>query len=92
MKKTFLKIVSFVLTLLIIILVLGLIFFGVDYYRVKNNELPIFCIKRSTLLDGGTNIYYGLGYQVIDYNKLSGYDKIHIGSWFMQYEDNIPES
>ena len=28
-----------------IIVVLGIVFFTVDYNRVKNNEKPIFCIQ-----------------------------------------------
>lgn len=40
MKKV-LKVIGIILGVLII---LGLIFFIVDYNRVKNNERPIFCI------------------------------------------------
>ena len=72
-----------------IIIILGLIFFGVDYNRVKNGDNPIFCIRNlaGIYMDGGTIEYFGLGYKVIDFNMLNGYDEIKIGSWFMKYED-----
>ena len=69
------------------VIILGLIFFAVDYNRVQKQEKPIFCINYSTLRDGGTKAYIGLGYKVIDFNMLNGYDEIKIGSWFMKYED-----
>ena len=72
-----------------VIIILGLIFFGVDYNRVKNGDNPIFCIRNlaGIIMDGGTIEYFGLGYKVIDFNMLNGYDEIKIGSWFMKYED-----
>ena len=69
------------------VIILGLIFFAVDYNRVQKQEKPIFCINYSTLRDGGTKAYIGLGYKVIDFNMLNGYNEMKIGSWFMQYED-----
>ena len=85
MKKG-LKIISSVLG---IVIILGLIFFIVDYNRVKNNERPIFCIKNpaGTILDGGTVEFFGLGYKVIDFHTIAGFDDIKIGSWFMEYND-----
>ena len=75
------------LIILGVIIILGLIFFAVDYSRVQKQEKPIFCINYSTLRDGGTKAYIGLGYKVIDFNMLNGYNEMKIGSWFMQYED-----
>ena len=46
--------------------------FIVDYNKVKNNEKPIFCILEQEVNDGGTKIYLGLGYKVIDFNTLYG--------------------
>ena len=85
MKKT-LKIIGIIL---VIIIILGLIFFIVDYNLVKKQEKPIFCIKNpaGTIRDGGTIEYFGLGYKVIDFNTLGGYKEIKIGSWFMDYDD-----
>lgn len=85
MKKT-LKIIGIIL---VIIIILGLIFFIVDYNLVKKQEKPIFCIKNpaGTIRDGGTIEYLGLGYKVIGFNTLGGYKEIKIGSWFMDYDD-----
>ena len=70
-------------------MVLGIIFFVVDYNRVQKQEKPIFCIKNpaGTYMDGGTVEYFGLGYKVIDFNTLAGFDDIKIGTWFMDYND-----
>lgn len=95
MKK--LKIFIFIL---IVIAILGIIFFSIDYKRVKNGEKPLFCIKIGAYLDGGTVEYLGIGYKVINFNKmlplsyltetdteLKYYDETKIGTWFMKYED-----
>ena len=72
-----------------IIIVLGIVFFVVDYNRVQKQEKPIFCIQNPAgiISDGGTIEYFGLGYKVIDFHTLAGYDDIKIGSWFMYYND-----
>ena len=61
----------------------------VDYNRVKNNERPIFCISNpaGTISDGGTVEFFGLGYKVIDFHTLAGFDDIKIGTWFIDYND-----
>ena len=71
------------------ILVLGIVFFVVDYNRVQKQEKPLFCIKNpaGTYMDGGTVEYFGLGYKVIDFNTSAGFDDIKIGTWFMDYND-----
>ena len=85
MKKV-LKVIGIILGVLII---LGLIFFVVDYNRVKNNERPIFCIHNpaGAMNDGGTVEFFGLGYKVIDFRTLAGFDDLKIGTWFMDYND-----
>ena len=72
-----------------IIIVLGIVFFMVDYNRVQKQEKPIFCIQNPAgiISDGGTIEYFGLGYKVIDFHTLAGYDDIKIGSWFIDYND-----
>ena len=76
------------LIILGVIIILGLIFFAVDYNRIQKQEKPIFCIKNAIINDGGgTEEYFGLGYKVIDFNMLNGYDEMKIGSWFMKSED-----
>lgn len=75
--------------ILLVVIITGIIFFCIDSNRVKNGELPMFCINNpaGTLMDGGTKEYIGLGYKVIKFNKLNGYKETKIGSWFMKLED-----
>ena len=70
-----------------IISLLEIIFFAIDYNRAKNNEQPMFGVQIDEANDGGTKIYLGLGYKVIDFNTLSGFDDVKIGTWLMNYED-----
>lgn len=83
------KILKVVVGILGIIVVLGIVFFTVDYNRVKNQKKPIFCIKSLAggIMDGGTIEYLGLGYKVIDFHTIAGFDDIKIGTWFMDYND-----
>lgn len=90
------KKIKVILTIVLInIIILGLIFFVVDYNKVKKQELPVFCVYIDTYHDGGTIEYLGLGYKVIAFHKFdmeedTGYhDKIHIGSWFMTYKSAL---
>ena len=83
MKKS-VKIVGIILG---IIILLGIIFFAIDYNRAKNNEQPMFCVQIDEVNDGGSKIYLGLGYKVIDFNTSSGFDDVKIGTWFMNYDD-----
>ena len=83
------KILKVVVGILGIIVVLEIVFFTVDYNRVKNQKKPIFCIKSPAggIMDGSTIEYLGLGYKVIDFHTIAGFDDIKIGTWFMDYND-----
>lgn len=70
-----------------IIFILAMAFFVVDYNQVKKQNMPIFCIKKTTGTNGETDEYIGLGYKVIHFNTSAGFDKIKIGTWFMNYND-----
>lgn len=83
MKKG-VKIVGIILG---IIILLGIIFFAIDYNRAKNNEQPMLCVQIDEVNDGGTKIYLGLGYKVIDFNTLSGFDDVKIGTLLINYDD-----
>ena len=85
MKK---KIGIWIILIIIGILLLGMLFFAVDTYRIKNDKPPIFAVQYSVLKDGGTTIYIGLGYKIIDYNVIDSYplhqavhQKHRLGSW-----------
>lgn len=83
------KWIKTILITLLIIIIMGLIFFAIDYIRIQNNQKPIFCISFNSMIysDGGTREYLGMGYKIIDFNKLNGYDEMKIGLWNMKYED-----
>ena len=76
-----------ILVVIFVIAILGFIFYAVDSNRAKNNQKPLFCIKTGALLDGGTIEYLGIGYKVIDFHTLAGFDDVKIGSWSMDYDD-----
>ena len=84
--KKWLKVIGIVLG---IIVILGIVFFVIDYNKVQKQEKPIFCIQNPAgmISDGGTIEYFGLGYKIIDFHTLAGYDDIKIGTWFMEYND-----
>lgn len=80
---------KFFIVIIGIIVILAIVFFVIDYNKVQKQEKPIFCIKYPTanLADGGTVEYLGLGYKVIDFHTIAGFDDIKIGTWFMNYDD-----
>ncbi len=82
--KNFIKILFL---LACVVIILGVIFFIIDNNRVRKEEKPIFCFNNIAYKDGGTKEYLGLGYKVIDFHLLNGYDDMKIGTWFMKYDD-----
>ena len=74
--------------ILIILIVAGIITNYADSGRVTTGHEPKYCIKVVSY-DGSKVTYWGLGYKVIAYNKLNGYNKIHIGTYFLEYDDKL---
>lgn len=58
------KNVKVIIGIIILIIVVWLTMFSVDYTRVSNFKEPIFVIKKEILKDGGNYKGYGLGYKV----------------------------
>ncbi|MBQ8219505.1 MAG: hypothetical protein IJZ79_07115 [Bacilli bacterium] len=86
--KRFLIITAIIITLLVTI---GLITSYIDMARVRNSVEPKYTIKIIT--DGGNKVtYWGLGYKVIRYTKVSSSEPyknnrgVKYGNWFMKYE------
>ena len=83
--------VKVLLGIVVISILVGVIFFTVDFFRAKNNQKPVFCLLQNELNDGGTKIYIGLGYKVIDYHQMQDnntyYNDVKIGFWNMKYEE-----
>lgn len=71
--------------------------FAVDSRKVSEAKQPLFVIRAlPAIKDGGSAIYYGLGYQVIRWHKIEPPDKrlfafeIHRIPFFKNF-DNGPE-
>lgn len=87
--------------ILVIIVIVWLIFFSVDFIRAQNQKRPIFCIGLPPFRDGGTREYLGLGYKVIKFHKIfldrsvsytglvysGAHAGTHIGTWFMDMDE-----
>lgn len=77
-----------IILIIFIILMVLTVFITVDYKRAKNNKRPLFSVEVGEYLDGGTKIYIGMGYTIIDFNTTHGYDEAKIGPWFcIKYDD-----
>ena len=90
MKKNRKKIIIIVV-IVIILAILGIIFGSIDISRVKSGLNPIFCVNTETMRDGGTKVYLGLCYKIIDFNTKSGFDEVKVGPWGIRYEDYLEE-
>lgn len=82
--------------ILIAIIIIVLILFSfisrrIDTARIEQGKMPIFCTKMAEVGDGGSEIYIGLGYKVIKYDKSNGFQKIEIGGWNLEYDPNLGE-
>ena len=86
--KSFLK---SIFGILLIVFLVGATTFIIDNARAAVNKRPLAAILMHTLKDGGTKEYYGLGYKVIAYNKLNGYNKTHIGPFWLKYDNTLGE-
>lgn len=75
--------------IIVIVIFVAIITFIIDRIRATDGKKPIAAILVFQEKDGGTKQYYGLGYKVIAYNKLNGYNKIHIGTYFLKYDDKL---
>lgn len=66
------------------ICIIWTIILGIDYLRVQNGKSPFFCTNLFgifTYQDGGTTLYIGIGYKVIDFNTLITYDTDDEKEW-----------
>ena len=81
-KKNPSKIMNIIFIIAMIIVILN----AIDYVSVKKYDKgPYFAIPLKTYNDGGTKVYYGIFYKVIDYNQVQGRRDKEIGLWNMPY-------
>ena len=75
-----------IINIIFIVLIVMMCMIAVDVVAVaRYNTGPFFAIKMKTYKDGGTKVYYGLGYKVIKYNQIQGRRDKQIGFWTMPY-------
>ncbi len=75
-----------ILNIVLMVIVLLAIMISVDIVCVsKYQKGPFFAIRTSVYKDGGTKVYYGLGYKVIKYHQEVGRRDWQIGFWTMKY-------
>jgi hypothetical protein len=82
-KKTILIIVLFV--------ILPLIMIGTDYSLAKADKSPIFSVRTAIYKDGGTQLFIGLGYKIINYNELDGRKDVEFIPFFVGEEGEEEE-
>ena len=58
----------------------------------KYNKGPFFAIPVKTYKDGGTKVYYGIGYKVIKYHQKQGRRDIELGTYSLKYNTNPIEA
>ena len=81
-EKKIKKIINIVFGVLLGLLVLV----TVDVLCVaKFNVGPFLAIRTNVYKDGGTKVYYGLGYKVIKYDQTEGRKGTKIGFWNLNY-------
>ena len=81
-RKSF-RVVVFIISVLII----WFMIFNVDFYRTNNNKKPLFANNFNgivTYQDGGTTVYYGIGYKIYSFNT-TGLKCNVICSYFTSY-------
>lgn len=64
------KIIKYVIGISFLIFLFHIFAFYYDKNLINNDREPFFSIKTGGLKDGGTTFYYGLGYQIIQWNVL----------------------
>lgn len=75
-----------IFNILFIAAMIIMIIISIDIICVaRYNVGPFFAIKTNTYKDGGTKVYYGIGYKVIKYNVSEGRKDTQIGFWNMPY-------
>lgn len=57
--------------IILLLLILCFVLFGaIDMERFQSGKKPLFIIREDNIEDGGTTVYYGIGYQLISWRKM----------------------
>lgn len=77
-KNLFIKAAIAILAAITLLVIFSISFYFSDKDRVFRNEKPKFVIHEVSINDGGSKIYYGLGYQIIVWNQMTADPKIKL--------------
>lgn len=61
--------IKYIKIIIAVLVILGI--YIIDFTLISQEKKPIFVISGDTVKDGGTKEYYGLGYKVIMWKKIS---------------------
>lgn len=81
------KIIKLVIAIIVALAIISGVMILVDCSSIKSEKEPIFAKMSAALNDGGTVIYTGFGYKIIDFHMLNGYDETKVGTLFTKPED-----
>lgn len=81
------KIIKLVIAIIFALAIISGIMILVDCSSIKSEKEPIFAKMSSALNDGGTVVYTGFGYKIIDFHMLNEYDETKVGTLFTKPED-----
>ena len=86
-KEKRIKKITKITNIVLVVLFLLILISAIDIVNIsKNDKEPFFEIKTKTYKDGGSKVYYGLGYKVIKYHQKQGRRDIVVGTWTMPYQ------
>ena len=89
MKKSIKIVLISIIGLIFLFSILGII----DYQMVKNSKEPIFCYYKDVMRDGGSKVYEGIGYVIVNYyNPILNERKLRIGILHYPKDPFPPES
>ena len=87
------KIIKTITNFIFILLLIFIIVITIDIIMIsKYNKGPFFAIPVKTYKDGGTKVYYGIGYKVIKYHQKQGRRDIELGTYSLKYNTNPIEA
>lgn len=58
--------------MLLVLLACSLVTYKIDSTRISKNKEPLFVVATDISDDGGKTTYIGLGYKIIEWNKIDG--------------------
>ena len=64
--------------IIISIIIIWIIMFGIDFFKVKSFEKPVFCVLQPEFQDGGSGNFIGLGYSFYIKSNFMPFDELKV--------------